>query len=311
MTSNQLPQSGAAARVPPVTDWPTIALVTPNLNGEAFLRETLKSVLDQHYPSLEYVFVDGGSTDDSLRVAMEYSNSLSALISEPDEGHADALNKGFSRTSGEIMGWINSDDILLPGSLETVAALFSTHPEIHWITGKIGTIRESGGRTTSKPPWRFRRQSVLRGAFAVLQQESTFWRRSLWERAGGRLETGLDLAIDFELWMRFSRHESVAMVEANLGSFRVRSGQRSQVFAASYRQEVRETIQRERILEGIPVSRQLGATSLHGLNRQVVLLLSLLSRTKDLMGLSVYDLSARDVRAAVERFSASVQEKPS
>jgi glycosyltransferase involved in cell wall biosynthesis len=294
--------------------WPTISLVTPNFNGEAFLRETLESVLSQRYPSLQYVLIDGASTDRSLEIARAYEDGLDAIVSESDLGHADALNKGFRRTTGEIMGWINSDDVLLPGSLATIGALFATHPEIRWITGKQGVILETGERAPSMLPRRFTRHDFLRGDFMWIQQESTFWRRSLWDQAGGHIPTEFTLANDFELWMRFFRHERLVTVEADLGAFRRRPGQRSQVFADRYFEEIEKIRRRESMLDGLADVGPTGAVSSLSILRKVDRRVrrTLRSWAKRL-GLSVYacDLRERRVKTIAATFAASMrQERP-
>lgn len=228
----------------------TIALVTPNFNTAPFLSETIESVLQQGYPRLEYVIADGGSTDGSLEIIEPHREQLHALLSGPDAGHADAINRGFARTSGELMGWINSDDLLHDGALSTVDAIFSAFPEVEWITG-IPTGASGGGgngptRIKIGTGRSFTYGDFLAGDYKWLQQESTFWRRSLWDRVGGELDTDLRLAVDFELWMRFFRHARPFTVEALLGAFRHREGQRSAVFSNDYFDEVDVVIARER-----------------------------------------------------------------
>ncbi len=228
----------------------TIALVTPSLNTAPYLTQTLESVLLQHYPSLEYVVADGGSTDGSLDIIEQYRDRLHAVVTGPDRGHADALNKGFARTSGELMGWINSDDLLQPGALAAVDAIFAAFPEVDWITGVPTNLVEGADGRSSRfaigTGRSFTYGDFLAGDFAFIQQESTFWRRSLWERAGGALDTELRLAVDFELWMRFFRHARLHTVDALLGVFRRRDGQRSAVLYDEYFAEVKKVISRER-----------------------------------------------------------------
>ena len=223
----------------------SFSLITPNYNGDAFLRETFESVASQKLSGLEYIFVDGASTDRSMVIAQDYSNLITRTISEPDSGHADALNKGFAASSGEIMGWINSDDVLLPGCLETVRKVFETFPQIEWITGRASTINERGELTDVRPARPWSRRRFLSGDHLWIQQESTFWRRSLWERAGARLDTAFDVANDFELWARFFRHADLHTVDRMLGCFRTRSGQRSTTHRARYFQEVDQILLRE------------------------------------------------------------------
>ncbi|MFZ5617495.1 MAG: glycosyltransferase [Pseudomonadota bacterium] len=222
-----------------------ISIVTPNFNGAAFIEETLKSVVSQNYSNLEYIVVDGASTDGSLSIIEEYRSRISTLIVEPDEGHADALNKGFAAATGDILGWINSDDILLPNALSFVDRLFRRHPDIDWITGRPSSMGEDGKIRWIGPlrPWS--RLRFLSGDNKWIQQESTFWRRSLWRRAGGALDLRYALANDFDLWRRFFRSAELHSVDRYLGCFRVRTGQRSIAFKSQYEKEMASIIDEE------------------------------------------------------------------
>ena len=119
------------------------------------LRETLESVVKQRYPALDFVIVDGASTDGSRLIIEQYREATSAIISEPDDGHADALNKGFAVTHGDIMGWINSDDVLHPGCLSQVARIFEAYPDVEWITGRPSTMNADSALEYVGPvrPW--------------------------------------------------------------------------------------------------------------------------------------------------------------
>ncbi|BDX00675.1 glycosyltransferase [Maricaulis maris] len=224
---------------------PNIHLVTPNYNGADYLEDTLLSVLDQNYPNIHYAIVDGGSTDGSIDILARYRDQLSEIVIEPDGGHADALNKGFSTPRGDIMGWINSDDILLPGCLSIVGRIFATYPEVSWITGLPTTCDLTSKLTYVGPTKHWSRLRFLAGDHLWIQQESTFWRRSLWDEAGGLLDTRFKVANDFELWSRFFRHADLHTVESMLGCFRVREGQRSDVDRARYMREVDTVLKRE------------------------------------------------------------------
>lgn len=219
-----------------------ISIVTPNRNGEEFLEQTIKSVLHQEYPNLEYIVVDGASTDSSLDIIDRYREHLSLVISEPDQGHTDAINKGFAASSGDVMGWINSDDILLPGSLTTVDQVFRLLGDIDWISGRSSMASETGTVTVNGNVRRWSWLRFLGGDYKHIQQESTFWRRSLWERAGGSLSMEYPLASDFELWTRFFAFTELHSVDALLGAFRIRPGQQSEVFAEQYDDECQRAL---------------------------------------------------------------------
>jgi Glycosyl transferase family 2 len=227
----------------------TISLVTPNHNGVAYIADCLDSVAGQNYAGLEHVVVDGASTDGSLVVIEARRHRLSHITSEPDGGHADALNKGFARTTGEIMGWLNSDDMLHAGCLETVARVFSAYPEVSWITGRPSSMNARGEVQFVGPTRPWSRLRFLSGDHLWIQQESTFWRRELWEAAGGFLDTGYSVANDFDLWARFFRHAELHSVDRMLGCFRVRPGQRSVTQSLRYDSEARHILKRE--LDGV------------------------------------------------------------
>jgi glycosyltransferase involved in cell wall biosynthesis len=198
---------------------PRIAVVTPSLNQRAFVGETLRSVLDQGYPELEYVVVDGGSTDGSVDAIREHEGRLAWWVSEPDRGHPDAINKGFAHTNGEIMCWINSSDAYYPWTFVTVAQIFEQLPEVEWIMGIPSEFGLSGGPKKVAPAF-VNVYDFLAARYRWIQQESVFWRRGLWERAGGELDEDKPRVADFDLWLRFLRLTPLYHVETVLGGFR-------------------------------------------------------------------------------------------
>lgn len=234
----------------------TISIVTPNLNGAPFLGATIDSVLAADHGALEYVVIDGGSTDGSLEVIAARAKRLAHWVSEPDRGLYAALNKGFALTNGDIMGWLSAGDYLFPHCLSIVGEIFESFPAVEWLTSRVITLLDAKGRVVSQRihPG-FARRSFLRGdnlpgfglgpVSGFIQQESTFWRRTLWRRAGGRLDESLRLAGDFELWARFFRHARLCAVAAPLGGFRKHEGQISAVFWQDYLREASEVLRRE------------------------------------------------------------------
>lgn len=201
--------------------WPRISLVTPVFNSARYIEQTIRSVLAQNYPNLEYFIVDGASTDGTIDVIRKYESQISGWISEPDKGMYDAINKGFARTSGEIMGWISATDVLQPGGLSVVGSVFSQLPKVEWITGRRTAFSEEGELERVDPVMRWSRYGFLfAAAQRHIQQESTYWRRSLWEGAGGQVDASRRAAGDFELWVRFFRHARLYAVDALIGGFR-------------------------------------------------------------------------------------------
>jgi glycosyltransferase involved in cell wall biosynthesis len=199
--------------------YPTISLVTPSFNQAEFLEETIRSVLDQNYPNLEYVIVDGGSTDGSIDIIKKYSHRLKYWISEPDRGHGHALNKGFSKTTGDIMAWLNSDDKYLPWSLETVADIFSSFPDVNWIMGTHSWWDDKGRMTHAQRVYK-NIYDYLLGNYAWIQQESVFWRRNLWERTGGKINEDYRFMVDGELWSRFFLTDRLYHIDCVVGGYR-------------------------------------------------------------------------------------------
>jgi glycosyltransferase involved in cell wall biosynthesis len=204
---------------------PTISVVTPSFNQAKYLEDTIRSVLDQGYPRLEYVVIDGGSTDGSIETVRRYASRLALWVSEPDAGHADGINKGFARTSGEIMAWINSSDVYFPWTLQTVAEVFRDVPEAQWIMG-LPTLIGTGGGPKAVNSGRWNVYDFLAGDYRWLQQESVFWRRGLWERAGGRLDLEYPYACDFTLWLRFMEREPLYHLQTPLAGFRFHDDRR-------------------------------------------------------------------------------------
>ncbi len=206
------------------SEWPRITLVTAVYNGEDYLDATLRSVLNQEYPNLEYIVVDDGSTDGTPEIIANYERQLSVHLRQENRGLYAALNAGFARSSGEIMGWLNSSDMLQVNGLFTVGSIFRGLREVEWITGRPTKISDTGMTIDVLPLPRWSRARFLAGANKYIQQESTFWRRSLWERAGGRLSTEYRAEGDFELWVRFFRHARLHSVNALIGGYRLHDG---------------------------------------------------------------------------------------
>lgn len=216
---------------------PLISIVTPSYNQGQFLPYALDSILDQGYPHLEYVVIDGGSDDASPEIIKGREDRLTYWVSEKDEGQYDAINKGFSYTTGEIMGWLNSDDMYMPKALWVVGAVFARLPRVEWLTTQFPlTWNESGAARECRYVRGYGSQALLRGAYltggswhatGVVQQESTFWRRSLWERAGGYVDERMRYAADFDLWARFAKLTDIYAVAAPLGGFRCHDAQKT------------------------------------------------------------------------------------
>ncbi|HEX2866163.1 MAG TPA: glycosyltransferase [Ignavibacteriales bacterium] len=226
--------------------YPKITVVTPSFNQGEFLEETIQSILSQNYPNLEYIIMDGGSTDNSVDIIKKYEKHLHYWQSKPDGGQYNAINAGFAMSSGEILCWLNSDDKLHPGSFELAARIFCAFDHINWISGRHTCWDDEGKLNFVIPeiPDISRKTyydwALRKGIF--IQQESTFWRRSLWEKAGGSLNLSYKLAADFDLWNRFFHLDDLYLVDALLGGFRVHRGQKTSQFMRQYVEEVSQII---------------------------------------------------------------------
>jgi glycosyltransferase involved in cell wall biosynthesis len=185
-----------------VTQWPRVALVTPSFNQGRFLRRTIDSVLAQNYPHLEYLVVDGGSTDDSLDVLRSYGNRV-RWISEPDQGQSQALNKGFARVQGEIRAYLNSDDTLLPGAIEKAVNHFVVHPECDMVYGKAHLVDEDDRVLGDYETGEYSFERLLQQGCYICQP-AAFWRTRIADKVGPFDET-LHLSLDFDYWQRIDR----------------------------------------------------------------------------------------------------------
>jgi len=205
---------------------PSLSIVTPSFNQGHVLERTLCSVLDQRYPALEYIVQDGGSTDGSVEILRRYGARLTHWESAPDGGQSVAINLGMRKATGEIMAYLNSDDLLLPGSLAYVAEYFASHPEVDVVYGHRVLIDE-GGREIGR--WVLPPHDGRAITFAdFIPQETMFWRRRAWERVGARIDESFRFAMDWDLILRF-RDAGLAFrrLPRFLGAFRVWEDQKS------------------------------------------------------------------------------------
>jgi len=226
-----------------------ISIVTPVFNGASYLEETILSVINQGYPNLEYIIIDGGSTDGTVDIIKKYEKHLAYWVSEPDKGLYHAVQKGFEKSTGDIMAWINSDDMYHRGAFSIVSELFNQFPQIEWMMG-IPSIYDELGRTVmvdGYKPWC--KGNLYMGNYGIdnwIQQESSFWRRSLWEKSGSSLRLDLKYAADFELWLRFFRYAELYSLKSLLSGFRFRShNQISMDNKEAYMEEVHQSISEE------------------------------------------------------------------
>ena len=198
-------------------DLPAVAIVTPSYQQCEFLEETIRSVLLQGYPKLSYAIMDGGSTDGSLAIIEKYAPWLDNWVSEPDGGQAAAIDKGFQRTLGPILGWLNSDDVFAPGALWTAINEFRQHPGAVLVYGDAEKIARDGaplGRVGEVRPCD---QHYLVTEDNAVAQPAAFFQRAAYE-AAGRLDHKLYWALDYDLWIRLSSQGPLRYVTRNIGA---------------------------------------------------------------------------------------------
>ena len=215
----------------------SFAIVTPSFNQRQYVGETLASVVGQEHPNLQYAVMDGGSKDGSQDVIAKHVQHLSVFVSEPDKGQSDAICKGFSKVSGDIMAYLNSDDMLMPGVLRYVEEYFQNHPEVDVVYGHRVIVDENGmqiGRWIL-PPHSNRETEY----FDFIPQETMFWRRRIWEKVGG-IDPSFQFAMDWDLILRFmAAGATFRRVPYYLAYFRAHDSQKSHLeFGTRGRQEI-------------------------------------------------------------------------
>lgn len=240
---------------PALNRYPTISIVTPSYGQGEFIEQTLRSVLDQNYPALEYYVQDGGSKDNTLEVLQRYADRIDGWESAKDNGQSHAINLGMVKTSGEIMAWLNSDDLLMPGALARVAEFFEQHPEVDVVYGNR-LICDEHGDEIGRWLMPSHDDDVLSWADFV-PQETMFWRRRIWEKAGGRIDDSFRFAMDWDLLVRFRQAGAkFAHIPEFLGVFRVHSQQKTSAVIHDVGIKEMNRI-RERVLGRIPTRREI------------------------------------------------------
>jgi hypothetical protein len=220
----QLPPQYAEPRT--LATFPSLCIVTPSFRQAPFIERTIRSVLDQGYPKLAYFVQDGASDDGTVAILERYAGRLAGWESRADSGQTEAINRGFARVDGEIMAWLNSDDLLLPGALAYVAEYFNAHPEVDVVYGNRILIDENDLEIGCwiLPPHNDR---VLSWADFV-PQETLFWRRSIWDKVGARVDESFHFAMDWDLLVRFrDAGARFARLPRFLGGFRVHPQQKT------------------------------------------------------------------------------------
>jgi len=225
---------------------PKITIVTPSYNQGQYLEQTILSIINQQYPNLEYLVMDGGSTDNSIEIIKRYADRLAYWQSKPDGGQASAIAKGFEMASGTILGWLNSDDLLLPDCLSTVANKFPQDGKIVALAGRCIITGPSGEPLKVNLPIKRTWAKMLFYGHG-LSQMSTFWTRTAYEQAGG-LDISLQFGFDADLFIKLRRLGEIVITSDYLAAFRLHPSSKTSTMQNIY--QIEKQLIRERFGKG-------------------------------------------------------------
>jgi glycosyltransferase involved in cell wall biosynthesis len=202
-----------------MTDLPLVSIVTPSFNQRRYIEATIQSVLAQDYPRIEYIVIDGGSTDGTVGVIQRYEGRFASWVSEPDKGQTEAINKGFARATGAILAWINSDDTYEPGAVTEAVRYLQDHPGVGMVYGDCNFINETGS-VIGKFNAAQTDLTLLRRGYVHIPQQASFFRADLWRQVGP-LDPSFYFAMDYDLWTRLAARSHIQYVPRTWANFRL------------------------------------------------------------------------------------------
>jgi glycosyltransferase involved in cell wall biosynthesis len=203
-------------------DLPLVSIVTPSFNQAPYLEETISSVLEQDYPRIEYIIIDGGSTDGSVDIIKKYADKITWWVSEVDKGQTDAINKGFGCTTGRILAWLNSDDTYEPGAVSAGVKYLQEHPKIGMVYADCNYIDEKGQKLGKFPAAQTDYKRLRRG-YVHIPQQTMFFRAELWH-AVGPMDPSFFFAMDYDLWTRIAARTEIKYLPGQTwANFRIHS----------------------------------------------------------------------------------------
>ncbi|MCJ7518107.1 MAG: glycosyltransferase [Anaerolineaceae bacterium] len=197
----------------------SVTIVTPSYNQASYLEKTIRSVLNQTYPNVEYIIMDGGSKDGSLEIIKKFAPELAYWESKKDRGQTDAINKGFALAKGKVLAWLNSDDTLHPCAVEEAVEYLSAHPETGLVYGGANYIDEKGEVIGSFPAAQTDLVKLRRG-YVHIPQQASFFRKSLWDQVGP-LDPEFFFAMDYDLWVRLAKLSRLKYIPHTWANFRL------------------------------------------------------------------------------------------
>jgi O-antigen biosynthesis protein len=207
--------------------FPSITIITPVIGDARHLEATIRSIIYQCYPNLEYIVVEDGTSNERHEILQKYRAHFRWQSCPPGTELCAALNMAFAKATGEILGWLEPGEMLHTNGLHVIGSVFASLPDVEWITGRPFNFSLSGLPTGLKHLERWSRIRFLAGGNKYIHRDTTFWRRNLWERAGGSLATEYGLAGDFDMFVRFFRHARLYSVDALIGGYRTHPGNHS------------------------------------------------------------------------------------
>jgi len=234
------PPHGGQAIPASADSFPRLTVVTPSYNQAGFLERTLRSVLLQNYSNLEYIVIDGGSSDGSVEIIRKYERWLTYWVSESDDGQVDAINKGIRMASGDWLAWQNSDDIYYPGAFLDFAKLARCKPAAGLLTGNINLI-DPADQVLTDLRYVVATHGAMLAEGMVLTNQAAFWRADLHARIG-YISAAYDCAFDYDWFMRVLSISRAAHIDRTLGGYRIHADAKSHVFQARYESEKRTII---------------------------------------------------------------------
>jgi glycosyltransferase involved in cell wall biosynthesis len=213
---------------------PLVSIVTPSYNQDKYIEQTLRSVLEQDYPRIEYLVVDGMSKDSSVEIIKKYADQLTWWVSEKDSGQGEAINKGLSRAQGDIIAWLNSDDYYLPGTLSKVVKVFEENPDVVMVYGDMLAVDEHGQTTNTLKYNQLSLQDLL--CFQIIGQPSVFFRREVLEQTGF-IDTTFHFLLDHHLWIRIAQQGKILYVPQVWSAARYHAEAKNRAKAVEFGQE--------------------------------------------------------------------------
>jgi glycosyltransferase involved in cell wall biosynthesis len=269
-----------------------VSIVTPSFNQAAYLEETICSVIRQSYPQIEYILMDGGSTDGSLEIIQKYAEHFASWVSEPDEGQVDAINKGLRKATGEIVAWINSDDLYTVGAVAEAVETLQKNPEVGMVYGD-GIMVDGKGNLLDLHYYRtYDLLDLL--CFEVLLQPTVFMRRNILEQVGF-LSADYDLVLDHDLWVKFAAHSSILHVPSFWAVERTHESAKTIALSATFVSEAEKLIERAELSDDI-------GPLVEGNRRKIAASLHVFSARRL--------IDASDHQQALQHFFQAFKEKP-